>query len=102
MICRKNSFTDLISAIVKRSTRVHIIPSMSFRFPSMISTWKKVSGEDEFLVFQLGHTLWTNVGQLDTSLSNKFKGLVYILGLLNSHSGILVIPPERSIPLFDL
>jgi hypothetical protein len=53
-----------MSAIVKRRMRVHIIPRMSLRLPSMIST----SNEGRVAPQQLSeHTFGSNVGQFDSS-----------------------------------
>jgi hypothetical protein len=42
-------------------------------------------------------TFRTNVGEFDTPLPDEFQGFVHVLGLLNAHSGVFIVPPEGSI-----
>ena len=57
--------TDLMPAMVKRRMRVHIMPSMSLRFPSIMSTQEKIRHDEnengEMHGCGVIHTFWPNV-----------------------------------------
>lgn len=86
--------TYLMSAMVNRRMRVHIMPRISFKLPSMISA------RDGFQLFfnsNVRLTLRSDIGELYPPRRDKFQRLVYVLRLLYAHSRIAIVASKRRV-----
>lgn len=83
--------------MVNRRIRVQIMPRMSLRFPSMMSAYKLLASFGSGRKRAGQRAFWADVRQLDATRSDELEGLVNILCLLYTHSGIPIVTSESSV-----